>query len=361
MYTLQVTSEKLNVRNTPQPDVNFINWVSDLPKGTIFNCDRLVKGGMLDNIDDWYEDTSDNFYWAGGVRQLTGITADPATADNYPWWIKLNDLESIWKKTRGEGVKIGILDTGIDTTHFALTSQIKKTVYSAYRQGADPADSKGSVEDSNGHGTKCAGMIAAFDASTPAHCCGIAPSAELYIYKVFNDKVGDFNEFLVTGIMDAIRDGVDIISISRSYNPDPLVDAQIRRAVANNIFVVVSGGNTSEGKNPLLAESGIIRVGAINDSGNDTLNDASINAEAAVSLSCYAPGINIITTSNDGGFTTDSGTSFATPLIAGLFALKLSLKEKSDRHFDKIMQEFTAAITPNSSQFKVLNIKTFIS
>lgn len=360
MFTLQVIADKLNIRNTPQPDLSFANWVGDLPKGAIFNCDRLIRGGMLDNNNNWYADPANNFYWAGGVREIQGVAAGSASA--FPWWITTNGIDAIWARTKGEGIKVAILDTGIDSDHFALSVAIKKKVFSAYKQGALPPDNQGTVDDLRGHGTQCAGMVAGHDVTTPAHCCGVAPKADLYVYKVFNDDAGDFPDFLITGLQDAINDQVDIISISRTYDLSPEVQTQLQKAIDQKIFVIVSGGNSTERKNPLMVVDGIIKVGAININGDDTFKAAPINIESADVLSCYAPGIDISMTSKDGGFITDSGTSFATPLIAGLFALKLALTGKEKPSFyDDIMQEFKTAIQPNPFQFKTPILKNFIT
>ena len=136
----------------------------------------------------------------------------------------------------GEGIKIAVIDTGVDFTHPDLLGWGKdgKVVggYNFVNEGKRPMDT-------NGHGTQVAGVIAA-----DGQAQGVAPKAKILAYKVSEDGEGVSSELIVKAINKAIEDGADIINISLGVNKtNSKIDSAVNHALDNGIFVVTAAGN----------------------------------------------------------------------------------------------------------------------
>ena len=136
----------------------------------------------------------------------------------------------------GEGIKIAVIDTGVDFTHPDLLGWGKdgKIIggYNFIDEGKPPMDT-------NGHGTQVTGVIAA-DGQT----IGVAPKAKILAYKVSEDGEGVSSELIIKAIDKAIEDGADIINISLGLNKtNSKIEQAVSHAIDKEIFVVVAAGN----------------------------------------------------------------------------------------------------------------------
>ena len=136
----------------------------------------------------------------------------------------------------GAGIKIAVIDTGVDFNHPDLFGWGKdgKVIggYNFIDEGQPPLDT-------NGHGTQVAGVIAADGQIT-----GIAPKAKILAYKVSKDGEGVSSELIIKAIKKAIKDKADIINISLGVNKtNTKIDHAINLALENEIFVVTAAGN----------------------------------------------------------------------------------------------------------------------
>jgi len=136
----------------------------------------------------------------------------------------------------GTGIKIAIIDTGVDFNHPDLFGwgPDGKVIggYNFIQENQLPMDN-------NGHGTKVAGVIAA-DGST----LGVAPKAKILAYKVSEDGEGVSSELIMRAIEKAIEDEADIINISLGVNKtNSKIDRAVNHALDNGIFVVTAAGN----------------------------------------------------------------------------------------------------------------------
>ncbi len=120
------------------------------------------------------------------------------------WGLKSLDIPKLWKQTKGEGIKIAVLDTGIAENHPDLKDAIceKKD----FTKGPD------CIYDNCGHGTHCAGIIAARHNSKGV--VGVAPESKLIICKVTEDNETASSKIITQSILWAVENGADIISIS---------------------------------------------------------------------------------------------------------------------------------------------------
>lgn len=156
----------------------------------------------------------------------------------------------------GKGIKVGIVDTGIDYNHPDLKANYKGG-YNAIAKNNDP-------KDGHGHGTHVAGIIAA-----NGKMKGIAPEASIYSYRVLNNHGSGTNATIIAGIDKAIEDKVDVMNLSlggSENTPDDPLALALNKAVEKGITVAVANGNDGDMGNwtvgtPATAE-GVISVGA---------------------------------------------------------------------------------------------------
>jgi len=131
----------------------------------------------------------------------------------------------------GSGIVVSIIDTGIDLNHPDLEGQIIG--------GYDFVDNDEIPEDTNGHGTQVAGIIAA-----NGNLKGIAPNSKILMYKVSEDGESVPSHLIIKAIEKSIEDSADIINISLGINQtNTKIDQVVNKAVKNNIFVVTAAGN----------------------------------------------------------------------------------------------------------------------
>ncbi|MCH1627780.1 S8 family serine peptidase [Ferdinandcohnia quinoae] len=235
----------------------------------------------------------------------------------------------------GAGIKIAILDTGIDSSHPDLQITSGKCFISEdLHQNACS-----SYADNNGHGTHVAGIIAA--QNNTIGTIGVAPSATIYAVKVLNSEGIGTTSSIVAGIEWAINNKVDIINLSLTTpTPDNAMKAMIDTAYKKGILVVAAAGNNGNSLgNTNTVEypakySSVIGVGSIN---RNKLRVSSSATGAEVEI--VAPGYQIystvpVSTDQDGnqdGYSWMTGTSMAAPFISGLLATyKENFPEKTN-------------------------------
>jgi len=218
---------------------------------------------------------------------------------------------------RGGGVRVAILDTGIDYTHPDLNGN--------YVGGMDFANDDGDPRDDNGHGTHVAGTVAAEDDG--AGVVGVAPQASLYAIKVLSASGSGYWSDIIAGLQWATDQGVDVTnnSYGSSSNPGSTVQAAFDNSYAAGVLHVASAGNsgicvgTGESVGYPAAFSSVIAVAAT-DSNNLRACFSSTGADVEIS----APGVSITSTRMGGGYVVYSGTSMASPHVAGVAALVIA-------------------------------------
>ena len=176
--------------------------------------------------------------------QISKLKADPSIAyieedglvyalvEQLPWGVDRIDAEVVHPYNTGAGIKVAVIDTGIDLDHEDLNVVENVTFVEETTSG----------DDDHGHGTHCAGIIAALD--NEIGVIGVAPGALLYAVKVLDVDGSGYLSDVVAGIDWAIENGMQIISLSLGTNFDyqTLRDA-CDRASAAGILVVAAAGN----------------------------------------------------------------------------------------------------------------------
>lgn len=217
-----------------------------------------------------------------------------------------------WLKTRGSGIKVALLDTGIDLNHPDFAGAIDK-VKDFTKEGET---------DENGHGTHMAGIVGA--RQNGMGMVGIAPECRLLIGKVMNKNGFGTVENICKGIDWAVKEGATIISLSISVHmASNLLYHSIHSALAAGVCVICAAGNkgglSGNIQDPPASYGSVITVGAHDREGRP----CSFNSVGG-DTKLLAPGSRIWSCFLDGGYACLSGTSPAVPFVAGLSALILS-------------------------------------
>ena len=236
-----------------------------------------------------------------------------------PWGITAVGAPAAWAAgLTGSGVKVGIMDGGIDYTHPDLN------VVGGYdfTTGSSAASAyNDNVASCGGHGTHVAGTVGA--KQNGVGVIGVAPAVSLYALKVFQDIGGSclaWESDQIAALNWAAANGVRVVNISignSGYNQ--VYQNAVTNAIAAGVTIVASAGNGSGG--PIVfpgAYVGVIAVGAL-DQGNTPAYYESVGSQMWIA----APGTNILSTLPGGGTGTKSGTSMAAPHVVGVAALLL--------------------------------------
>jgi len=234
----------------------------------------------------------------------------PQPAQEMAWGVDRIDADVAWTTSTGSAVKVAIIDSGIDLDHPDLK------VYGGY----NAVYPRKSWNDDYGHGTHVAGIVAALD--NDIGVVGVAPDAHLYAVKVLNRAGAGFTSDIIDGLNWCIENGIQVanMSIGSSSCSQSYYDA-VKAAHNEGITIVAAAGNNGQTDGGIVCPAiwpETIAVSATNES--DGLAYFSSYGEE---VDLAAPGQGINSTWNNGYYYVGSGTSMATPHVAGTVALIL--------------------------------------
>jgi subtilisin len=228
------------------------------------------------------------------------------------WNLELVHAPASWEKSKGEGVRVAVIDTGIDYRHKDLAGRFEKD------RGVDFVNNRDPFDD-NGHGTHVAGTVAG--SST-----GVAPAATLYAVKVLDEQGSGSEVAVLRGLEWAISKQVDVVNLSLgSAYSSKAEEELIRICAARKISVACAAGNDGSSRYNYPAScDNAISVAAVDRNKNHAQFS---NYNDMVDLA--APGVAIYSTWPNNKYNVLSGTSMATPHVAGATALVRLLDGKT--------------------------------
>ncbi|GAB2778493.1 S8 family peptidase [Streptomyces daliensis] len=275
--------------------------------------------------------------YANQKHSITGEQADPPS-----WGLdridtpELNlDKKYTYPDSAGEGVKAYVIDTGVRTSHADFGGRATS--------GFDAVDGDEDANDGNGHGTHVASTVAG-----EAH--GVAKKAEIVAVRVLDDQGSGTTEGVVAGIdwVTKNHEGPSVANMSLGGGADEALDEAVSNSIASGVTYAVAAGNegADAGNSSPARVPEALTVGATDNT--DAQADFS-NYGSVVDL--YAPGVDITGAWNTGDDATDtiSGTSMASPHVAGAAAVYLS------GHTDATPEAVAKGLTDGASKDVVGN------
>ena len=253
--------------------------------------------------------------------QPQGQTAQPLAAQqNVDWGLVTMCIPQLWAMGyKGKNVKIAHLDTGIDSLHPAMTGTVGQAMFFKKSSGAKQSIT-GPFKDTDGHGTNTGGILVAAQNGMP-QTVSVAPEATLISGIVIEG--GKVSKRVVNGLEWVKGKGARVLSLSVGFSKytDDFVDLfqELRNL---GILPVVGIGNTggqtcSPGNYPTA-----LSVGATNYSNMVAWESGyALPGQKGIGPLCCAPGANVRTAKDGGGYELQTGSSMAAPHVAGLAAL----------------------------------------
>lgn len=231
--------------------------------------------------------------------EIVDILDEQLVSDLAILTIKASD---VWDKTKGEDTSIAIIDTGVDVSHPDIENKIKSK-FNMINKNRD-------VADENGHGTHVAGLLV-------GDLTGVAPEASLHVIKVLNKDGKGSIKNVMEGITHAMNLKVDVlcISLGLAYEIPLILKQRITEAYDAGVTIVSAVGNTGRPEPFYPARmKEVIAVGGLD-------SDLKIAQFSNGGYDVLAPSTNILSTYKDHNYARCTGTSMASPLVAGAIAL----------------------------------------
>lgn len=246
---------------------------------------------------------------AGGRFEglLAATPNDPEYANQ--WWLPALGDRSMWAVGSGDSVTVAVIDSGVDMSHPDLTANLLA--------GYDWGDLDSNPQDTIGHGTRVAGIVAAAQ-NNGLGVSGLAPKAKILPIKVSSGTQGTFSsDSLAQAIRYAVDMGAKIVNLSLTVDQSTqVVQDAVQYALDRGVAVVAAAGNTGGAVAFPASMAGVIAVAATDEAGK-LASYSCLGPEIAVA----APGSTVVTTLLGGTYGSGApGTSFAAPIVSAALA-----------------------------------------
>ena len=269
--------------------------------------------------------------WLDNTENPDPYLTDP-TSYRYQYMHDTVDSYAAWGVTTGKGVTVAVIDTGVKANHEDLPNLRRVEV----TNGNEPLG----LDDATGHGTHVAGIIGAAMGNGKGGA-GIAPGATILSLRVVNATGYIYDSALIAALRTAVKNGAQIVNISiggTAYNA--VFQKVINEAAEAGVTVVAAMGN--DGTNCLNYPAGYDNViGVVSvDRTNNRASGSSYGTWGDVA----APGAAVWSTTYYGSYSSKSGTSMASPVVAGVAALYKSV------HPDATPAQITARLKATATR-----------
>jgi len=259
-----------------------------------------------------------------GLLPAVLVADTPAQADQVrerQYWLAQYGIEKAWGITQGAGVRIAIIDTGVDGSHPDLQGAV---VGGADFSGLGSSDGQTPVGEDRRHGTMVASLAAGRGNGGGNGVLGSAPAAELLSVSIsFRGGLISPDDQVAQAVRYAVDNGADVISLSLTRNtrdwPESW-DEAFAYAAKRDVVVVAAAGNRGSGTVSVGAPAtmpGVLTVGGVTQEG--VASDAA--SSQGINIGVMAPSEGLVGAIPGGGYVSWSGTSGATPIVAGIVAL----------------------------------------
>ena len=289
-----------------QGDIARIRSVIERAGGTVLE----TKGSVIvADIPQEVEEAVTSELEQGGTATVEVDYPTFLSADNPDWGVARIAAPDVWETTSGGGVRVAVIDTGVDYNHPELAGR--------YAGGYDAVNNDTDPMDDHGHGTHVAGTVASD--LNGGGLAGVSPSVSLLAGKALGSDGSGYISDLVEAIDWAMQNGAQVInySLGSTYNSSTL-ENKINQAASRGIVQVAAAGNNSGGSLLYPAAYGAVIAVAATDSSDKLAGFSALGAEVA------APGVGITSSVPGGGYATWSGTSMAAPHVTATVALMLA-------------------------------------
>jgi type VII secretion-associated serine protease mycosin len=273
--------------------------------------------------------------------------ASPAHADTIrsrEYWLADYGISSAWAVTRGAGVTIAIIDTGVSGSHPDLAGAV---VGGADFSGSGSADGQKPVGgDGSAHGTMVASLAAGRGHGSGDGIIGAAPEASILAISIGFGANIDSDDQVAQAVTWAVDHGADVINLSFTRNtldwPESW-DTAFLHAEQKGVVIVAAAGNRGSGTAVVGAPATI--PGVLTVAGVDRKGAASFDASAqGITIGVSAPSEQLVGATPGGGYVLWSGTSGASPIVAGIAALVKAAHPELDA--DGVIQRIIATARP---------------
>lgn len=272
------------------------------------------------------------------INEMADNEISARASQQVPWGIKAiyND-SSLTTTSGGSGINIAVLDTGANVAHPDLTNRVEQCKNFT---GATTVINN-SCADGNGHGTHVAGTALADGGSDKGGVYGVAPAADLWAYKVLSDSGSGYSDDIAAAIRHAADQAsstgtktVINMSLGSSGN-NSLISNAVNYAYGKGVLIIAAAGNSGYAQGTIGYPGALVNAVAVaaleNTQENGTYRVANYSSRGYTStdgdyviqqgdIEISAPGSAVYSTWYNGGYNTISGTSMATPHVAGLAA-----------------------------------------
>lgn len=308
-----------------QPSEQEIQSLANAIKGSIlrkldttivFRSSTMTTKDLIDffNNQENVDFAEPNYLY---MQNQIGLPNDLLYTEQYQWNLPVIQTESGWDLTRGdESIVIAIVDTGVDLNHPDLKNRLV--------EGYNVIENNNYPDDDNGHGTHVAGIIAS-ETNNREGVAGITWFNKIMPVKAMESKGYGTTFDIAKGIIWAVDHGADVINLSLgNYQPSSLMKEAVTYAYEKNVVLIAAAGNdnTDQPSYP-AAYPEVLGVSAVSYNGTR----ASFSNYGDY-VDVAAPGVQIPSTYFNQQYAALSGTSMASPHVAGLAGLLLSANPK---------------------------------
>ena len=269
------------------------------------------------------------------VALLVALVPQAASSDpvrDRQYWLNDYGFTKAWEQSLGAGVKVAVIDTGIDASHPALDSAV---VGGTDVSGLGTPDGLTPVGQNNYHGTMVASLIAGRGnpQDESAGVLGTAPKSELLsVSMAFGVEGVDTDSQIAEGIIWAVDNGAQVINLSLTRNsvswPESW-DKAFLYAFENDVVIVAAVGNRIDGTEQVSAPAtipGVIAVAGV----DIEANASELSSTSGFTIGVTAPSEDLVAAYPGGEYRIWSGTSGAAPIVSGMVALIRSLYPEMD-------------------------------